>query len=188
MILYNIPTKSFSFRDSSTGQLWELEEATWVGSPGKIYRQVIVPVIRKSNFDPNKWGVKASRAGKPKIVSDHDVNEGAIIRIIPARTFGRAKGDVLVSRRTAQNVLVLAHGVSGRESTGEKWHEYLLEARREVVLYVSYTAPPDELIVYDGKEMEVRTESMLEVYDLSEFIFLRDRQVPHWNENDSNEE
>lgn len=185
MILYGISTKAFTFKDSSTGEIWELDEAVWVGSPGKVYRQVIIPVIRKSNFDPTRWGVKASRAGKPKIVSDHDPTEGAIIKIIPARSFGRVKGDVLVSRRTAENVVVLAHGVSGRESTGEKWHEYLLEARREVVLYISYTAPPDELLVYDGKEMEVRTESVLQSYDLSEFIPLRDRQVPHWsNEND----
>ena len=181
--------RKFSFRDTKTKEFWSVW-AMYVGSPGRRYRQEIIPISfgdngMNSKYGHNKvdeslpcWEVVPTRSGRPKIVWSGKETSGIICRLSSNNGFGRAIGDVLVNRFDLENIIVLAHGVGGIDATGELWNEYIVTIDFGARFLIQTTKSPD--VISEWEEATEVKNYMPNEKDYQDHVSLSDPQVKRW--------
>ena len=175
--------RKFNFRDARTKEYWSIW-AMSVGSPGRRYRQELVPIsfgdIPQDRVgETAAWEVVPSRSGRPKIVWSGKETSGIICKLTSNNGFGRAVGEVLINKFALENVTVLAHGVGGIDTTGELWNEYVVTIDDGAWFLLQATRPPDIITVWE-EVSGFRSHGPVLEEDYQHYINLSDPQVKRW--------
>ena len=175
--LINKTRKDFSKTSRVTGETWYLPKYVSIGTFVLGGREVIIPVIEREGFTNNSWGVVPSKRGKPKISSGVDNSPGVLCVISTYRSGGNGTGDVYVLQGDRGNVEVLAHGIGGKTSTKQWWHEYALAIYKPSTLLVLGSCAPDEIWEYDGEGVVI---TQYPSYRLDDFVNLSGDEISTW--------
>lgn len=189
MKLYNVYPQdaSFSWEDKDGARRPVDMTGIWLGSPGRTFRHVFIPVVVKNSHEPNmeRWGISESRSGRPKIAADNDSTPGIIAVLSSYNGDGKAQGVVLVQEDDIPFVFVVASGIGGRDKPPMRWTDYLVTIKvgKSVRFLIEGTTTPGQMIEisFDGNvESEPLTFGLKEELQAWNFVSLDDPRVQRW--------